>query len=225
MKRYPTRPHLRHIRGLGQYSPPDYFDAGWAGIFVAGCEAIGADPIGVAEMLMNESGFNPSATNSIGCVGLNQICPGSQGIFSSDYTAAQYANLTVSEQLPYVFAYFQQWLTKYGLGSISARDLYWLNFLPATYVPNSPDSYVIATKGDGYYDANASLDVDGSGTITAGDLQQVLDNQATAKPDLYNYLSTQIYLAGGFFPTTPYLIGGGIALGVGAFLLMQRLGR
>jgi hypothetical protein len=220
--RYPVR---RRPRGLGQYSPPDYFDTGWAGVFVAACESIGADPIGVAEMLMNESGFNPSAQNSIGCVGLNQICPGSQGIFSSDYSVADYLQLTVSEQIPYVFAYFQQWMNKYGLGSISARDLYWINFLPATYVPNSPDSYVIATKGDGYYDANASFDVDGTGTITAGDLQTALDNQATAKPDLYGYLSTQIYLAGGLFPTTPWLIGGGLALGFGAFFLMGRLGR
>jgi hypothetical protein len=206
--------------GFG-YSPPDYFDTGWASVFVAGCESIGAYPLDVAGLLINESGFNPGAQNADGCVGLNQICQSSYGIFSSDYSVSDYTQLTVSQQLPYVFAYFQQWLDKYNLSSISAADLYWLNFLPATFVPNSPNSYVIATKGDGYYDANASLDTTGSGTITKGDLQQVIQNAEDNNPDLFGYLAQQICLSGGCFPTTPTMIVGGLILGFVGFYAMK----
>jgi len=209
------------LAGFGQSSVPSYFDTGWASVFVAGCEAIGAYPLDVAGLLINESGFNPGAKNSIGCVGLNQICQASYSIFSSDYTVDQYTQLTVSEQLPYVFAYWQQWLDKYSISSISAADLYWLNFLPATFVPNSPSSYVISQQGDAYYSANASLDVTGSGTITKGDLQQVIENAETNNPDLFSYLEQQICLAGGCFPTTPTMIVGGLALGFVGYFAWQ----
>jgi hypothetical protein len=219
---FPRRRAPRPIRGLGQYSPPSYFDSGWAGVFVVGANAIGVDPLDLAKLLISESGFDPSAQNSIGCVGLNQICPSSQGVFNSDYTADQYTQLTVSQQLPFVFDYFRNWLSQYGLSSISARDLYWLNFLPATYVPGSPDSYVIATQGDGYYDANTSFDKTGKGTITAGDLQTALDDAATNHADLFAYLQGEICAAGGCIPGTPWLFLGGIAAGVGLYMLVKR---
>jgi hypothetical protein len=208
---------MRRQRGFGQYSPPDYFDAGWANVFVTGCEAIGANPLDVAGLLINESGFNPGARNSIGCVGLNQLCNSSYGFFSNDYTVDQYLALPVSEQLYYVFEYFQSWLTKYGLGSISAGELYQLNFLPATFTTGETSSYVIATKGDGYYDANSSLDVDGSGAITLGDLEQVIQNAKANNPDLYGYLEEQICLAGGCFGDTQTLVLAGFAAGFASF--------
>jgi hypothetical protein len=217
------RRRTRPIRGLGQsYSPPDYFDTGWASVFVAGCESIGADPLDVAGLLLNESVFNPTSQNSIGCVGLNQICPGSQGIFSSDYTVDQYLALPVSQQLQAgVFPFWQQMMSNAGVSTISAAELYWLNFLPATFVPNSPSSYVISQQGDPYYSGNASLDVDGSGTITLGDLQQVIQNAKTNNPNLYSYLETQICLAGGCFPTTTTMVIGGLVAGFAGFYVWR----
>jgi hypothetical protein len=211
-------------RGLGQFTPPaNYFDTGWAGVFVAGCEALGASPLEVAELLMSESSFNPGTRNSIGCVGLNQLCSSSYGFFTSDYSVDQYTQLTVGEQLPYVFSYWQHWLSQYGLGSISARDLYWLNFLPATYVPNSPDSYVISSQGDAYYGSNSGLDMNGDGQITAGDLQAKLDSMPDAQPDLWGYLENEICFAGGCFGNTAEQIMAGVALGFAGFFAWRFL--
>jgi hypothetical protein len=213
------------VRGLGQYSPPSYFDDTWQSVFVAGCEAIGANPYDVAGLLMNESGFNPSAQNSISCVGLNQMCPGSQD-FTSDYTPAQYTALTVSQQLPYVFEFWQNWLSQYGLLTISARDLYWLNFLPATYVPNSPDSYVISQEGDAWYSSNTSLDPTGSGQITAGDLSTAISNTESNNPDLYTYLAEMITLAGGplAYFSWPYFAAGTFAAGFVGYYAWKKWG-
>lgn len=216
------------IAGLGQYSPPSYFDATWQSVFVAGCEAIGANPYDVAGLLMNESGFNPSAVNSISCVGLNQMCPGSQN-FTSDYTVSQYTALTVSEQLPYVFEFWQNWLSQYGLLTISARDLYWLNFLPATYVPNSPDSYVIVDQNgvnSQYYSQNQGLDVGGTGQITAGDLYQAILNTESNYPNTYLYLAEMITLAGGplaYLPW-PYFAAASAAAGFVGFYAWKQWG-
>lgn len=217
-----NRPTRRRLRGLGQsYSPPDYFDTGWASVFVAGCQAIGADPGDVAGLLISESGFNPSAQNSIGCVGLNQQCPGSQN-FLGDMTVDEYTQLTVSAQLPYVFAYFQNWLTKYGLGSISGAELYQLNFLPATFQPGESSSFVISQSGDPWYSSNTSLDPDGKGSITLGDLQTAITNAQNNHPDLWNYIQTQIDLAGGIFPSTTSMVWGGLVGGFLGFFAWKR---
>jgi hypothetical protein len=210
----------RRPRGLGDFSPPDYFDTGWASVFVAGCEGIGAQPLDVACLIIGESGWNPGAENSVQCVGLNQICPVSYGTFSSDYSVADYLQLSVSDQLPYVFSFWQTQMGNYGLTSISGRDLYWLNWLPALYVQGASDSYVIQKQGDPYYASD--LDIGGKGYITAGDLQTRLENMAANNPDLYGYLQTQICLAGGCFPSTTTMVLGGLAAGVAAFFLLHR---
>ena len=211
-----SRMHRRRPRGLGQYSPPDYFDTGWANVFVAGCESIGADPLDVAGLLLNESGFDPTARNSIGCAGLNQQCPGSQN-FLGDYTVDQYLALPVSEQLGYVFSWFQARMSSAGVSTISAAELYQLNFLPATFQPGETSGYVISSRGDGYYEGNAGLDVDGSGTITLGDLEQVIQNAKAAHPDLYAFLEEQVCLAGGCFGDTQNLVLGAFATGFVGF--------
>ncbi len=213
----------RRIRGLGQYNPPSYFDTGWASVFVAGCETIGAAPLDVAGILIGESSWNPGAENSQNCVGLNQICPVSYGIFSSDYSVSDYLNLSVSEQLPYVFAYWQQEMANAGISSVSGRDLYWLNWVPALFVPGSSDDYVIQQQGDPYY--SADLDIGGKGYITAWDLQTRIDNMQNQNPDLWSYLETQIILAGGGLSTTQIVVGGLVAGFVGYFIWERWKGR
>jgi len=201
--RKPVWIHDRAPIGFGQYSAPDYFDTLWASVFVAGCEAIGANPYDVAGLLLNESGFNPSATNSIRCVGLNQMCPGSQN-FLSDMSVDQYTSRGVAEQLPYVFAFWQNWLAQYNLITISAAELYWLNFLPATFVPYSPPWHVISQQGDPYYSSNQSLDVTGDGQITLWDLQLAIWNAESNNASEYAYLAEMITLAGGPVAALPW---------------------
>ena len=204
---------MRKIRGFGQFSPPSYFDAGWASVFVAGCQSIGADPSDVAALIIGESGWNPGAVNpSSGNVGLNQL---------TTAPVDGYTSMTVSEQLPYAFAYWQQQMQNAGLSTISGRDLYWLNWVPALYVPNSPDSYVIQNQGDPYY--SADLDIGNKGYITAGDLQTRLDNMKANNPDLWSYLQGQIYAAGGFFPSTTTMVVGGVVAGFLGYFAWQRL--
>jgi hypothetical protein len=220
---------LGRLQGLGQsgsFNPPDYFDTGWASVHVASAEYIGCDPLDLAELFVSESSYNPSATNSIGCVGLNQICQASYGfITGAGYSIGQYTQLTVSEQLPVVVSYFQNWMSQYGLGAISARDLYWLNFLPATYVPGSSDSYVISQQGDPYYSSNTGLDSGNKGYITAGDLQTRLDAQPAAQPNLWSYLEPQICLAGGCFGDTSTMVVGGLVVGFAGYYAYQKWGR
>jgi hypothetical protein len=208
----------KRMQGMGQsYSPPSYFDTGWASVFVAGCEAIGANPYDVAALIIGESGWYPGAVNpSSGNIGLNQL---------TSAPVDGYADMTVSEQLPWVFDYWVRQMQQAGLISISARDLYWLNWVPALYVPFAPDSYVIQNQGDPYY--SADLDIGGKGYITAGDLQTRLDNMKANNPDLYSYLAEQITLAGGpvaYFPW-PWLAAGSFAAGFAGFFLMQKYGR
>jgi hypothetical protein len=199
MKTFRRRP----IRGLGQYSPPSYFDAGWASVFVAGCQALGVDPLDAAALIIGESEWNPGAVNpSSGNIGLNQL---------TTAPVDGYASMTVSEQLPYAFAYWTKMMQDAGLSSISGRDLYWLNWVPALYVPNSSDSYVIQRQGDPYY--SADLDIGGKGWIEAGDLQKRLDNMKANNPDLFGYLQSQIYAAGGFMPSTTTMVWGGLIAG------------
>ena len=133
-----------------------------------------------------ESGgaLDPSKKNPTGfpagqyAVGINQFAPVSWPVFAP-LTVVQYAALTAAQQLPYVFKFWRGYLQKYGLTSISARDLYWINFLPATYVPNSPDSYVIVSPTSGYFAPNKGLARDPSVGITAGDLQAAIDRVKT----------------------------------------------
>lgn len=208
-----TRAGRAHVGG--DYSPPAYFDDGWATVFVQGCQSIGANPYDVAGLIIGESGWNPAAANSVPCYGLNQICPPSAGTYSGQYTAAQYQALPVSKQLPFAFKYWQGVMQSHGLTTISGRDLYWLNWVPALYVPNSPDSYVIQREGDPYY--SADLDVGNKGYITAGDLETRIQNMETCNPDLFAYLTSEIEAAGGGAP-------GGAGTGGGAAVITAASG-
>jgi hypothetical protein len=215
----------RKIRGLGQFSPPDYFDAGWASVFVAGCQALGVDPSDAAALIIGESSWTPTAKNSIGCVGLNQLCGRSQNLFTNQgYSVSDYLALPVSQQLTVgVFPYWTQMMQNAGLSSISGRDLYWLNWVPALYVAGSSDSYVIQNQGDPYY--SADLDIGGKGYITAGDLQIRLDNMRANNPDLWSYLQGQIYAAGGILPSTTTMVWGGLITGIISFFAWRRFHR
>jgi hypothetical protein len=98
---------------------------------------LGTTPEVIGITLFEESGMNPGAKNSIGCVGLNQFCPGTYEYWVK-IPAEDYLTLSMAQQLDYIGPFWQSkpsWST--------ARDLFWLNFLPATYVPNADPSTIL----------------------------------------------------------------------------------
>lgn len=218
----PLRGGMGAMRSMGTTATglPANLGPDFPNVLAAQADTIGADPLDVLKLLLSESGLQPGATNHTGftnggyAVGINQFAPVNWHFFAP-LSAATYAALTAEQQLPYVFAYFLALMRSRGLSAISGRDLYWLNFLPATYVQDAPDDHVIVRRGSGYYGPNKGLDHGGKGYITAGDLQQSLDAQASSS--LYQALAP---LVGG----APSQAGVGsamllfIAAGVGAAL-------
>jgi Transglutaminase-like superfamily len=203
-------------RSMGNLASYDnVLGAGFPQALVDYSAEIGADPLDVLKLLLSESGLNPRADNSIHAVGINQLIPMNYGyITNAGYTVDQYKALTAEQQLPVVFAYFQNVLKNHHLTSISGRDLYWLNFLPAYYVPGATDLHVIVTSSSGFYQANQSFDHGKKGFITAGDLQLSLDAQEAAHPTYWPLLSAAILAQEGG-PTVPIAA---VLLGLGLFV-------
>ena len=78
------------------------------------------------------------------------------------------ASLTQTQQLPYVAQYFRM----KGLDKIpnpDITDVYSAVIWPAAM--GKPDHYVLFSKGSAEYEGNKSLDVDGDGHVTRGDLR------------------------------------------------------
>ena len=123
--------------------------------------------------LYSESGFSPSVTNSIGCIGLNQLCPFAWPI------PAGYASWSASQQIAGpITSMFGQLIAKYGPLNSGTRT-YLANFLPA-YLPKATSlSSVLATQGSAVYNANTGLDWQKKGTITVGDLSHFIARAAS----------------------------------------------
>jgi hypothetical protein len=163
----------------------------WQALWTA-ADSLSTTPEVLGLILFEESGMDPGAKNTNGhpddpskwCVGLNQFCPGT---FEHFYSGGQedYLALSMAEQLPYITKF---WATKPSSAMQSVRDLFWVNFLPASYVPNaSPDTIVNdPTKMDAHYAlvtvpaSNPALFPNGMTTLTAGDLDDYLADQALA---------------------------------------------
>lgn len=218
-----VRADERLRRGFGQsYSPPDYFDTGWASVLVAGAQSIGADPYDVAGLMIGESGFNPTAQNSMGCVGLNQLCGGSQSVFTNaGYSVSDYLSLPVSQQLQIgVFPFWQQQMQNNGASTLSGAEIYLINWLPGYYKLGLSNSDTIVDSSSPYY--SADLDIGGKGYITLGDLGQRIQNMENNNPSLWSYLSGQIAAAGGFFPSTTSMVWGGLVAGALGYFWWKR---
>jgi Transglutaminase-like superfamily len=210
---------ITSLQGLGSMTIPSNIGSGFAADLISYSQGIGADPLDVLKLLISESGLSPSAFNTRGfssgqgAAGINQLAPVNWSYFQNQgYSVQQYLALTADQQLPIAFAYFQAVMQGHGLSSISGRDLYWLNYLPATYSPGSTDLHVIVTSSSGYYTANTTLDHGSKGFITAGDLQLSLD--AAENTSIFQALAPQILSQEGG-PTVPVA---GLILGVAAFI-------
>lgn len=129
-------------------------------------------PVDLASSMFLESSIERRARNAEGCLGINQMCPGNfakLGINPNTYT-----QLTESEQLcHYVFPFWKSIVASHHIAELSARDIEWLNYVPAYYVPNAPDSHVIMNSANPNY--NEGFDHGNKGYITAGDIQTSID--------------------------------------------------
>lgn len=128
-----------------------------------------------------ESGLDPTARNSLGCVGLNQSCPKSIGGpgFPNDDADAYQAS-PASAQLAWIAPQVMNQIAMNGGPFRSAARYYQANFLPATLTTVRDPSAVLAGKNGPYpqaYAANAQLDATGDGAITLNDLAVVLQRQ------------------------------------------------
>lgn len=137
--------------------PLSNIDAAFWPKLIAGAADLGVSPFSLALVMNMESGIDPTAahrdanTGQPDAVGLNQFW-----VSSTFRTAVpgvsvdEYLSWPASRQLERALAYWRDQLNAHpGARDGGARDLYWLNFLPATYVPNAPDDHILAPTEDG----------------------------------------------------------------------------
>jgi hypothetical protein len=159
-------------------------------------DAGGPRPEYMLPVLYEESGFSPGAVNSIGCTGLNQLCPFAQNIPEG------YASWLASQQIAGPIAsMFKAIVAKYGpIGS--GTRAYQANFLPGTLATDRELSSVLATKGSSVYAANTGLDYSGSGAIRVSDLAHAIA-KAAATPAVRSAIAQTYALRPGDSPNDP----------------------
>ena len=167
-----------------------------------------ASPRDALKIMLGESGMNPAS------VAYHDGKPVAGGVFGLLVTQTQdltgmsfddWIKLSAAEQIPYAAKFWKQITSGFNAPlPVSARDLYWLNFLPATYVSGAADDYVFVKSDDtylisdgtwkhgaGFYTQNESLDhplTPGGplkGYITAGDMAQAAARGAMNNPSTY----------------------------------------
>jgi hypothetical protein len=171
-------------------------------------DATGLRPEYVLPVLYSESGFSTSITNSIGCIGLNQVCPFAWTVPSD------YASYSASEQLATVVApMYKTNIAKSGPLRSGTRA-YQSNFLPATV--NGIDGWTAArnlgdivvskngptNKNTADYDGNVGLDTGRKGYITVADLAHFIA-KAAASSSVKSAIAQTYALRPGASPEDP----------------------
>jgi hypothetical protein len=135
------------------------------------------DPNWLLTVMQLESGIDPKAHNPNGdATGLIQFMPATARRLGT--TVERLAKMKDTGQLVYVVEFFKPWIGRIH----SVGDLYLATFWPSAV--GKPSEEVIAAEGERVYDANKSLDVNGDGEITAGDVR------STAERMLARYANT-----------------------------------
>lgn len=133
------------------------------------------DPNYLAATMQTESGFDPAAYNPTGGGGgLIGFMPATARALGT--TVARLRRMTDAQQLAYVERFYRPFVGRLN----SARAVKLATFLPAFI--DAPDSKVLGVRGSTailepsdlqlgtIYEQNAGLDLDGDGTITAGEV-------------------------------------------------------
>jgi hypothetical protein len=144
----------------------------------------------------SESGFSPSVTNSIGCIGLNQLCPFAWPIPSG------YATWLASPQIAGpITSMFGQIIAKYGTLNSGTRT-YLANFLPALLPTARSLGSVLATQVGAVYTANSGLDYQKTGEIRVSDLAHFI-SKAAVNPTVKSAIAQTYALRPGASPEDP----------------------
>lgn len=198
---------------------PSGIDAAFVPTLWNVANALDSDPINLAESLYMESSIEPAVQNSAGYSGINQMS--AANLQSMGITPAAYVKLPASVQLEkYVYPFWRSIKASHGItGPLSARDIEWLNFLPATYVANAPDSHVV-TSNPAYVTPNKSFDHGNKGYITAGDIGTSVKNAATGA----RWLAIQAAILAGNPNAGVIGVTGGVVCGILLFLAYRLLG-
>ncbi len=133
---------------MGRPVPVD--DPFWS-LLVRDAQGWGMTARDFAAVMMAESGIDPSAFNpsGSGAAGINQITnPKNYAPLTRD----AYLALDASAQWELAAKKFFDGVIRSnpGVKEGGARDLYWVNFAPATYKPNTPDDAIIIRPGVNY---------------------------------------------------------------------------
>jgi len=140
-------------------------------------QAISIPESSIIKLMKHESGLNPMAKNSIGCVGLIQFCPGggsTKVVNGKSYSLEELRN-NLEAQMDAIKDF---WVTGYKMGKIrKPADLYIYNFFPVA--AGKPDDFVLQSKGLSAKTVakanpvfNRTLGKEVSSPLTVGDLKQ-----------------------------------------------------
>ncbi|MFI5299415.1 MAG: hypothetical protein ACHREM_15085 [Polyangiales bacterium] len=166
--------------------PPQYVWGAWTAEdfqqLAQIARALRMQPADLLAVLASESGLDPHRTNPANsdnptATGLNQLTSmanDSVGITEAQRRYVRY--LPVSEQLPLVYKYFASvGYTKAGKVYPNASTIYAANFAPNRIGSGSDDQVLYRREEGAPYEENKSLDREGKGTITIGDMTRQLD--------------------------------------------------
>jgi hypothetical protein len=140
-------------------------------------QAIHIDESSIIKLMKHESGLNPMAKNSIGCVGLIQFCPGggsTKTVNGKSYSLEDLRN-NLEVQMDAIKDF---WVKGYNNGKIrNPADLYIYNFFPVA--AGKSDDFVLQSKGLSANTVakanpifNKTLGKSISSPLTVGDLKQ-----------------------------------------------------
>jgi Putative peptidoglycan binding domain len=199
-------PEAELVRALGVAIPP-YPNAADIASALAGLSDV-AVPRDALKIMLGESGLNPGPAS----VAYHDGKPVAGGVFGLLVTQMpdgmsfdDWLALSAAQQIPYAAKFWRSIASKFSLPlPLTARNLYWTNYLPATVVPDAADDYVFVKSNDtylpkggdwtyhaGFYTENESLDhplTPGGppkGYITAGDMGLAANRGAMNNPATY----------------------------------------
>jgi hypothetical protein len=182
---------------------PSSLGSNFVQTLLSGVQGLVQNPVDAVKLMLNESGLRsqtPGPATGIFQL-LKDYVPGFTGM-----SVAAFEALSAAQQLPFAIKWWQQHAPA-SARPVSGRDLYWINFLPATYVPGALDSRVLVKnnntyqmpdgtwltpKKGNYYTSNQSLDHGNKGYITVGDMALALNTGARANPLLYAALANAL---------------------------------
>lgn len=131
-----------------------------------GCHARGWNPDGLVAFISSESGWDPRAQNpSGGATGIGQIIPTTAKMLGT--TTAELKRMSVRQQLPFVFKYFD----RASRGKpIPVLDFKVLGF-SSRFPPGQPDDTVLYEAGSAGAEANQAYTDPKSGAMTVGSVR------------------------------------------------------